>query len=68
MNLAEAASREAEVPFETMLNIYDKSIIDVESLVDPDETVAFQMRNGLTRSLASPKGWRRPGQGALGPQ
>jgi len=57
MNLAEAACREAEIPFETMLNIYDKSIIDVESLVDPDETVAFQMRNGLTRSLASVEGW-----------
>ena len=56
MNLAQAASREADIPFETMLNIYDKSIIDVESRVDADETVAAQMRNGLTRSLASAEG------------
>src|SRR5512141_3477245 len=56
MSLAEAASREADIPFETMLNIYDKSIIDVESRVDSDETVASQMRNGLARSLSSAEG------------
>jgi benzoyl-CoA reductase subunit A len=56
MSHAEAAGREAYIPFETMLNIYDKSIIDVESLVDPDDTVAFQMRSGLARSLASAEG------------
>src|SRR4030042_1843558 len=51
MNLAEAASREADIPFETMLNIYAQSIIDVESLVDPAPTVASQLRAGLPPSL-----------------
>jgi len=51
MNIAEAVSREAGIGFETMLNIYDKSIIDIESIVFPDETVARQLVNGLSRAL-----------------
>ncbi len=51
MNLAEALSREAGIGFETMLNIYDKSIIDIESIVFPDDTVARQLLNGLSRAL-----------------
>jgi benzoyl-CoA reductase subunit A len=51
MSIAEAVSREAGIGFETMLNIYDKSIIDIESIVFPDETVARQLVNGLSRAL-----------------
>ena len=51
MNIAEAVSKEASVSFESLLNIYDKSIIDIESLVSPDEVVAKQLLNGLSRAL-----------------
>jgi benzoyl-CoA reductase subunit A len=50
MNLAETACREASLSFETMLNLYDKAIIDIESRVSPDEAVARQLRTGLARA------------------
>jgi len=56
MNIAETVCREAALSFETMLNIYDKSIIDVESRVSPDETVARQLLNGLSRAYREVKG------------
>jgi len=56
MNIAEAVGKEAGVSFEAMLNIYDKSIIDIESLVSPDEVVAEQLLNGLSRALREVKG------------
>jgi benzoyl-CoA reductase subunit A len=51
MNIAEAVSRDSGASFESMLNIYDKSIIDIESLVSPDEVVSRQLLNGLSRAL-----------------
>src|SRR5450631_1516169 len=51
MNIAEAVSKESGTSFEAMLNIYDKSIIDIESLVSPDEVVSKQLLNGLSRAL-----------------
>jgi benzoyl-CoA reductase subunit A len=51
MNIAEAVSKESGTSFEAMLNIYDKSIIDIESLVSPDEDVSKQLLNGLSRAL-----------------
>ena len=51
MNLAEAVARNQGLSFDTLLNIYDKSIIDVESLVASDETVSGQLLNGLSRAL-----------------
>ena len=51
MNIAEAVSKESGTSFEAMLNIYDKSIIDIESLVSPDEIVSKQLLSGLSRAL-----------------
>ena len=51
INIAEAVAREKGLSFDAMLNIYDKSIIDVESLVASDETVSLQLLNGLSRAL-----------------
>ena len=51
MNIAEAVSKESGTSFEAMLNIYDKSIIDIESLVSPDEVVSKQLLSGLSRAL-----------------
>src|SRR5512139_2470729 len=56
MSLAEAACRDAGIPFETMLNLYDKAILDIESRVSPDETVARQLRDGLARAYREGKG------------
>jgi benzoyl-CoA reductase subunit A len=56
MNLAETACREASLSFETMLNLYDKAIIDIESRVSPDEAVARQLRDGLARAYREGKG------------
>jgi benzoyl-CoA reductase subunit A len=56
MNLAETACREAGLGFETMLNLYDKAIIDIESRVSPDGTVARQLQNGLSRAYREVKG------------
>ena len=56
MNIAEAVSKESSVSFEAMLNIYDKSIIDIESLVSPDEVVSKQLLNGLSRALREVQG------------
>jgi benzoyl-CoA reductase subunit A len=51
MNIAEAVGVEADIKFDTLLNIYDKSIIDIESLVASDDDVARQLLNGLSRAL-----------------
>lgn len=56
MNLAETACREASLGFETMLNLYDKAIIDIEGRVSPDDAVALQLRNGLSRAYRELKG------------
>jgi len=56
MNLAESASREAGISFETLLNIYDKSILDVESRVSPDDAVSRQFKNGLSRAFRETNG------------
>jgi benzoyl-CoA reductase subunit A len=56
MSLAEAACRDAGIPFETMLNLYDKAILDIESRVSPDEVVARQLRDGLARAYREGKG------------
>jgi benzoyl-CoA reductase subunit A len=56
MNIAENVSREEDIRFDTLLNVYDKSIIDVESLVHSDEVVARQMLNGLSRALREVEG------------
>ncbi|MCL5966035.1 MAG: benzoyl-CoA reductase subunit A [Deltaproteobacteria bacterium] len=51
MNIAETVSREAGLGFESMLNIYDKSILDVERRVSSDDAVARQFLNGLSRAF-----------------
>jgi len=51
MNIGEEISKAADLPFEHMLNVYDKSIIDIESLVSPDEKVAAQLLAGLGRAV-----------------
>lgn len=56
MNIAESVSRESGVSFDTLLNIYDKSIIDVESIVFPDDTVARQLQSALARALEDEQG------------
>ena len=56
MNIAEAVSKESGTSFEAMLNIYDKSIIDIESLISSDEVVSKQLLNGLTRALRAVAG------------
>jgi benzoyl-CoA reductase subunit A len=43
--------REAGLGFEVLLNIYDKSIIEVESRVATDGVVAGQLLNGLARAF-----------------
>lgn len=60
MNIAEGTARESGLGFETLLNIYDKSILDVERTVAPEEEIAVQMREGLTRTFrdAPPEGVR----------
>ncbi len=56
MDVAETVSKQAGISFEALLNIYDKSIIDVESLVHSDEIVARQLLNGLSRALKELEG------------
>jgi benzoyl-CoA reductase subunit A len=56
MNIAETVGREADISFDTLLNIYDKSIIDIESLVSADDVVARQLLNGLSRALREVEG------------
>jgi benzoyl-CoA reductase subunit A len=51
MNLAESVGKQAGLSFDVLLNVYDKSIIDIESLVASDETVSRQLLNGLTRAM-----------------
>jgi benzoyl-CoA reductase subunit A len=56
MDIAERIGRESGISFESLLNIYDKSIIDVESLVHSDEVVSRQLMNGLSRALKELEG------------
>ncbi|GAB4373368.1 MAG: hypothetical protein Kow00128_22860 [Deltaproteobacteria bacterium] len=51
MHLAEGIARESGLSFETLLNIYDKSILDIERTVAPDDEIAAQMREGLSRTF-----------------
>lgn len=50
MSLAEKVSKESGVSFDALLNIYDKSILDIEALVSTDEMVSKQLLNGLSRA------------------
>jgi len=56
MNIAERISREAKLSFDVLLNVYDKSIIDIESQVASDESVSSQLLNGLARALREVEG------------
>jgi len=51
MHLAEGVARENGLGFETLLNVYDKSILDVERTVTPEREIAVQMREGLARTF-----------------
>jgi len=51
MNIAEETARNTGLGFETLLNIYDKSILDVERTVAPEEAIAGQMLQGLSRTF-----------------
>lgn len=51
MNLAEKAGKEAGLSFDVLLNVYDKSIIDIESQVAGDAVVSNQLLNGLSRAM-----------------
>lgn len=51
MSIAEGVARDTVLGFETLLNIYDKSILDVERTVAPEEAIAGQMREGLARTF-----------------
>ncbi len=51
MNIAEGVARDTGLGFETLLNIYDKSILDVERTVAPEEAIAGQMLQGLSRTF-----------------
>ncbi|MBI5904228.1 MAG: benzoyl-CoA reductase subunit A [Deltaproteobacteria bacterium] len=51
MSIGETVCRDAGLSFESMLNVYDKSIIDVEGKVSSDETVARQLKSGLSRAV-----------------
>jgi benzoyl-CoA reductase subunit A len=50
MSLAEKVSKESSVSFDALLNIYDKSILDIEAMVSTDDMVAKQLLNGLSRA------------------
>ncbi len=50
MSLAEKVSKESGVSFDSLLNIYDKSILDIEAMVSTDDMVAKQLLNGLSRA------------------
>ncbi len=56
MDIAEKVGRDAEVSFDALLNVYDKSIIDIESLVFSDDIVAKQLLSGLSRALKEVEG------------
>ena len=50
MNLAETVSKQSGVSFDALLNIYDKSILEIEARVSTDAMVANQLLNGLSRA------------------
>lgn len=56
MSLAETIGKQGGISFDVLLNIYDKSIIDIESLVSSDETVSKQLLNGLSRAMREVEG------------
>ena len=56
MNLAESVGKQAGLSFDMLLNVYDKSIIDIESQVSSDETVSAQLLNGLARAMGEVAG------------
>jgi benzoyl-CoA reductase subunit A len=51
MNIAESVGKQAGLSFDVLLNVYDKSIIDIESKVASDDTVSRQLLNGLSRAM-----------------
>ncbi|MCW9039778.1 MAG: benzoyl-CoA reductase subunit A [Rhodospirillales bacterium] len=53
MNIGEAVAKEASVEFDHMLNVYDKSIIDVENRIPDDSTVSRQLMAALHRAIAA---------------
>lgn len=56
MNIAEKVSKQSELSFDVLLNVYDKSIIDIESQVASDEDVSRQLLNGLSRAMRDVEG------------
>ncbi len=56
MNLAEKVCKASGAPFDAMLNIYDKAILDIEGRVSPDDLVAKQLLNGLSRAYREMEG------------
>jgi len=48
MSLGEEVAKEADVPFDTLLNLYDKSIIDVENR-PPEGNMGEKFKRGLHR-------------------
>jgi benzoyl-CoA reductase subunit A len=51
MSLAEEVAKAADLNFDLLINIYDKSINDVENRVPPNEAVAKWFVNGLARTV-----------------
>ncbi len=56
MNLAESVGKQSGLSFDVLLNVYDKSIIDIESMVSSDEVVSAQLLNGLSRAMREVEG------------
>ncbi len=56
MFVGEEVAREAGVSFDHMLNIYDKSIIEVENKVPPEGVVSKQLKNALARAITEVEG------------
>ncbi len=56
MNLAESVGKQSGLSFDVLLNVYDKSIIDIESMVSSDEAVSAQLLNGLSRAMQEVEG------------
>ncbi|RLB68089.1 MAG: benzoyl-CoA reductase subunit A [Deltaproteobacteria bacterium] len=56
MSLAETVGKQTDIGFDVLLNVYDKSIIDIESMVSSDEAVSMQLLNGLSRAMREVEG------------
>jgi benzoyl-CoA reductase subunit A len=51
LSIGEGVAREAGLSFETLVHLYDKSILEVERTVVPEEEITGRMRMGLSRTL-----------------